>query len=135
MEKKYLTNLEKEKLGIEYIKKIYKEKKGIELIPPSKKQYGFDLKTQDEKEFIELKVVTSGTSTARTFYVTNCEYEKAQECIKNGKTYNFIAVYNVELDLPYYRTFPAQYIISKMKPTMQRKFYIEAEEIEKFKDL
>jgi len=135
MEKKYQTNLEKEKLGREYIKKTYEEKKRIRLVPPGKKEYGFDLKTPDEKEFVELKVVTSGTPEARTFSVTQREFEKAKKCIKNGITYNFIAVFKVESDSPYHRTFPAQYVISKMKPTMQRKFYIKAKEIEKFKDL
>lgn len=135
MKKKHLTNTEKAKCGIEYIKKIYKEKKGKKLVPPSKKEYGFDLKTPDEKEFIELKVGASGTPQTRDFYITKREFEKAKKCIKNGITYNFIIVYKIESGFPYCRKLPAEYVIPKTKPTMQQKVYIKAGEIENFKDL
>lgn len=99
-----------------YVKDWYK-KQGIELLPPPKGEFGYDFKTQDGKEFIEVKGTKERELSKIAFrYLTNLEYVKIKECKRQKLKYSFHLIAGIGTDRIDHYIIPGHLLIKKALP-------------------
>ena len=105
------------KIAEEFITKYFKETRGVDLVKPKRGEREFDFRDKDSSLFIEVK----GSSVTRLGDVmflmfTNAEYEKAEECLRQSKTYEVRLVTGVGTGSTKHYVIPAKVFVDRAKP-------------------
>ncbi len=116
----------------EYVYNYFK-KKGITLLKANRAEKGFDFRTKDGKLFIEVKGSTAKKLSDVYFrYLTNGEYEKIKECLKNKKRYELHLVIGIDSDTIFHYIVPGEFIIEKAKPEVSWALPVRKKEFQEF---
>lgn len=99
------------------VKKYFKESRGFDVIKPNRGERGFDFRDKNSTVFIEVK----GSSATRLSGVmllmfTNAEYEKAKDCLRQGKSYEVHLVTGVGTDSTNHYVIPGKVFVDTAKP-------------------
>lgn len=101
----------------EFVKKYFKENRGIDLVKPNRGERGFDFRDKDSTIFIEVKG-SSATRLAEVMFLmfTNSEYEKAKDCLRQGKSYEVHLVTGIGTDSIKHCIIPGKVFVDRAKP-------------------
>lgn len=101
----------------EFVEKYFKETRGVNLVKSKRGERGFDFRDKDSTKFIEVK----GSSVTRLpdvmfLMFTNSEYERAKDCLRQGKTYEVHLVTGIGADSTKHYIIPGKVFVDKAKP-------------------
>lgn len=101
----------------EFVRKNFKETRGVDLVKPKRGERGFDFQDKDSTIFIEVKG-SSATRLADVMFLmfTNAEYEKAKDCLRQGKIYEVHLVTGVATDSTKHYVIPGKVFVDRAKP-------------------